>query len=89
MIGDHKLVIIPREHADFFEVEVSNMRTHLIEEIAIVRNYNHRSIITLKKVFQPVTRSHVQVVGRFVEQKNVGLSKENLGEQNPEFPTPL
>ena len=48
----------------------------------VVAHHNHRAGIVHQKSFQPVDAGHVQVVGGFVQQDDVRLTKEGLRQQH-------
>ena len=49
----------------------------LVNEPAVVRNNHHRAAIGLEVTAQPIDRVHVQMVGRLVQQQNVGLLQDD------------
>ena len=43
-----------------------------IEELAIVRDDQHRGLLPAQPVFQPYHRVEVEVIGRLIQQQQVG-----------------
>ena len=57
-----------------------------VEEIAVVRDQDEGVGIVLQIVFQPVARFEIEVVGGLVEQQQIGLVKQQLGEGDAHLP---
>ena len=57
-------------------IEFQDPLRHVVEEVAIVGDRDHRARVLLEEVLEPRHRFRVQVVGRFVEQQHVGLGQE-------------
>ncbi len=58
---------------------------HIIKEVAVMGDHQHRSGIFLEVVFQPLDAFGIKVVGRFIEQQDVGLLDQQPGECNAAF----
>jgi len=57
--------------------ELVDLIDQSVEELAVVRNDDHRAVVFLQGVFEDVLRAHVHVVGRLVEyQQVVGLEHQ-------------
>ena len=52
----------------------------MVEEVAVVRHGDYSTGVLLKVLFEPVDRLRVEVVGRLVEQKDVGLLEQKTAE---------
>ena len=52
-----------------------------------MRDDHHRAVALVEHLLEPADRVDVQVVGRLVEQEDVGIGEQGLGEQDPQFPT--
>ena len=64
------------------------IRSHgSIQKIAIVRDQHQRSGIILQITFQPVARFQIQMIGRFVEEKQAGLLQQQLGQCDAHLPS--
>nr|VVM92611.1 hypothetical protein PS652_02868 [Pseudomonas fluorescens] len=61
-------------------LDVGDVINHGIEEIPVVGNQQQRARIAFEPVFQPEDGIQVQVVGRFVEQQQVGRTHQGLGQ---------
>jgi len=55
----------------------------LIQEFAIVRDHDDCAGIILQIFLEPLERFKVEMVGRFVEQEDIGLFEQNLAKRNP------
>ena len=74
MVEPGAVVAFPRN--PFSTVELKNPSGHVVEEIAVVGDGDHRAGILLEMLFEPVDAFSVEVVGGLVEKKNVGLLEE-------------
>src|SRR5215216_1529541 len=61
-------------------LEFDDPATTLIEEVTIVTNYYKGSWIFLQKLFQPLHRVHVEMIGRLVEQQNIGRCQQQTSQ---------
>ena len=59
------------------------MGTHSIEEVAVVGDDNDCISKFSQEIFKPPNRVPVEVVGGFVEEENIGVSKECLSQEDP------
>ena len=66
-----RVVAFPRNALAAIELE--NPAGDVVEKIAIVRDGDDRARITLQVMLEPGDRLGIEMVGRLVEQKNVGL----------------
>ena len=57
-----------------------------IEEIAVVRDHQHRARIADQPGLQPQHGIEIEVVGRFVEQQDVGAAEQRAGKVQPHAP---
>ncbi len=60
---------------------------HGIEQGAVMAHDDERPGIALQMGFQPCGRLEIEVVGRLVQQQQVGLDEERSGERDPHAPT--
>ena len=54
---------------------------HLVEEVAVVRDGHHRAFPVAQVFLQPFDRADIQMVGRLIQEEQVGFGKEQLGQQ--------
>ncbi len=54
-------------------LELEDPADHVIEEVAVVGDHQHRAGIFLEMIFEPFHALGVEMVGRFVEQQDAGL----------------
>ncbi len=66
-------------------VDVHDMGTDGIEEVAVVGDDDDGVFEVGQEVFEPKDGLYVKVVGRFVQEQDVGITKECLGKQDPYF----
>ena len=77
---DLELRIVAAVAFQLLLVDVHDHADHPVEEIAIVRNDDQRAGVALEPVFQPQDGVEVQMVGRLVEQQQVGRAHQRLGQ---------
>ncbi len=58
-----------------------------IEKVAVVRDEQHRASIILQKAFQPCARFEIEVVGRLVEEHDVGVAEQDSCQREAHLPT--
>ena len=75
------VITLPRN--PFATVQFQNPTRHVVEEIAVVGDGDHRSLVLLQVLFEPVDAFGVEVVGRFVEQQHVGLLQQQTAQCHP------
>ncbi len=68
--------VIAREKVDVAVINIDRMRAHRIEEVAVVRDDQHRVFVIRQVILQPRDRRPVEVVGRPVEQQVVGFAEQ-------------
>ena len=81
----HEIVVIARIDLQLLEVEIRDVRAHLVQEMPVVADDDHGGIVVVERAFQPADRIDVQIVGRFIEQQNVRPGEQRLGEQHPQL----
>ncbi|MNC18214.1 hypothetical protein D3C75_661110 [compost metagenome] len=65
------------EHRFLFDM--NDFVYHRIEEVAVVRDQNQRTLIAFQPLLQPDHRIKIEVVGWFIEQQEVGAADQRLG----------
>jgi hypothetical protein len=61
-------------------VELEDPAGDIVEEVAIVGDDHHRARIGAQMLFQPRGGFGIEMVGRFVEQQQVGLAQQQLAQ---------
>jgi hypothetical protein len=57
-----------------------------IQEVAVVRDDDHRAVAPVEHRFQPADGVDVEVVGRLVQQHDVRIGEQHLRQQHAQFP---
>ena len=60
----------------------------MIEEIAVVRYGDYRTLILLEMLFEPVDRLRIQVVGRLIEKEYIRFLKQQTTKSHATALTP-
>ena len=61
------------------------MRAHLVEEVPVVADDDHRRVVRVERFFEPADRVDVEIVRRLVEQQHIGARIQCLCEQDAQF----
>ena len=68
--------------------EIRDARDDRVEEVAVVRDEDDRVRIGGEIGLEPVARIEIEMVGRLVEEQQIGLPEQQLGEREPHLPAP-
>ena len=71
---------------DLAQRQVGDVRDDGVEEVAIVRNQDHRVRIGDEVFLEPVARVEIEMVGRLVEQQQIGLAQQQLRKRQAHLP---
>ena len=77
------LLVGPLEVFDAAVVEDPQPRCHFVDQVVIVRDQQHRALVALQRDVERVDGFEVEVVGRLVEDENVGLGEDEFAEGEP------
>ena len=81
-LGQHHVVVPAGVRDDGLVVDVRDVRAHLVEEVAVVRDHDQRAVVLDEELAQPVDRVEVQVVGRLVQQQRLRVAEQRLRQQH-------
>ena len=56
-----------------------------IEEIAVVRDENHRTRKIMEEIFEPKNGFGIEMIGRFVEKQEVRLRGQSTAQRHASF----
>ena len=59
---------------------------HAVQEVAVVRDDDHRAVVGGEEVLEPGERLEVEVVGGLVEQQEIRTQQEEPGQRRPHAP---
>lgn len=68
---------------DGLVVDLQDQVAHLVEEVAVVRHHQQRLVTSTQIALQPFYHLEVEVVGRLVEDQEVGLQQQHVGQGHP------
>ena len=66
--------------------QIGDARDHGVEEETIVRDENDGVRIGVQVLFEPVPRLEIEMVGRLVEQQQVGRAQQQFGQRQTHLP---
>ncbi len=68
------------------QVDVGDAVHDGVQEEAVVRDQDHRVRVVVQVLLEPVAGVEIEVIGRFVEQEQVGLRQQQLGQRDAHLP---
>ncbi len=71
-----KLVIVPGVEPEALVPDLGDLVDRDVEKVAVVRDQQEGVRIVLQIFFEPVARFEIKVIGRLVEQQQVGLLQQ-------------
>jgi len=77
--------VIPRPACDFATVDFEYARREFLQKCPIVGNKYHGARVRVDLVFEPLDRRNIEMIGRLVEQQQVGFLYERLRQGNRFF----
>ena len=75
------VVALPRNPAT--AIEFQNVLGDVVQEVPVVCDGNHGPFVQLEVPFEPLHGFGIQVVGRFVQEQQVGLLQQHLAQRHP------
>ena len=79
-------VVVAGEDVELAVGDVGHVVDDGVHESAIVADHEHGAAVALEKVLQPAHTLQVEVVGRLVEQQQVRLAQQQLGQRDAHLP---
>ena len=64
-------------------VEFQDPLGHVVQKVAVVRHRDDRARVTRKMLLQPLHALGIQMIGRLVQQQNVGFLKQQARKRDP------
>ena len=64
-------------------VEFENPLRHVVQEVPVVGDRHHGARVLLQVLFQPEHALGVEVVGRLVQQQQIGLGEQQRAQRHP------
>ena len=65
--------------------QVERSAGHPVQEIAVVRNDQERAAPGAEKPLQPLEHPEVEMIRRLIQQQEIGVGQQSLGERDPCF----
>ena len=87
-LTDHQLaglvpeIVVSGVELDLAVVDVGDEGADLVEEITVMGNDDNRIVEVDEELLKPADCIEVQMVGRLVEQKDIGVSEKGFGQKN-------
>ena len=75
--------VVALEREPLATVELEDPAGDVVEEVAIVGDRHHGALVVLEEALQPGDRLGVEMVGRLVEEQQVGGGEEQPAERDP------
>ena len=61
-------------------VQLNDSLTHPVEKVTVVRDEQQGFGVALQILLQPLDHFHIEVVGRFIENEQIGVSNQHRGQ---------
>ena len=84
--GKHVIVVVARIDAQAPVVHVCHVGAHAVQEVPVVGNDEHGRAARVQHALKPADRIDVQVIGRLVQQHDVGIGEQYLRQQHAQLP---
>ena len=72
--------------SDTLLINMGNMVNHAVEDIAVVGDEQQGAGISAQPLFQPQHRVEIKMVGRFIQQQQIGAAHQRFGQIQPHPP---
>mmetsp|Transcript_58812 Transcript_58812/g.144165 ORF Transcript_58812/g.144165 Transcript_58812/m.144165 type:complete len:786 (-) Transcript_58812:478-2835(-) len=69
-------------------LHIDDLVANAVQELTIVRHDNHGDLLVDEELLHPLDALEVEVIGRLVEQQQVGLRQEDLAQPDTHLPAP-
>ena len=83
---DEEMIIVAHVEGDGAVRHLRDGGDHTVEEIPVVGDDDHAALVRREKSLQPLQRLDVEVVGRLVEEEEIGGEEEESGQGRPHAP---
>ena len=83
LLGLQVLFIISRITVNVCPIDLPNRIRHLVQEITVMRNHHDRALITRQLLLQPLDHLMIQVVGRLIQDQNIGRRQQSRCQRCP------
>ena len=83
--GQHEIVVVAGIDLQLLEIEIGDVRAHLIQEMPVVADDDHGGVVVVERPFEPADRVDVEIVGRLIEQQHVRPREQRLRQQHAQF----
>ena len=75
--------VVPFVRDALTPVELEDPTGDIVEEVAVVRDAQHRALVLLEVLLQPVDGLGIEVVGRLVQKKHIRLLQQQSAQRHP------
>jgi hypothetical protein len=79
-------VVAARVHGQPVLIEMDDALGHAVQQIAVVADQEQGLGIAPQIVLEPEARLQIEMVGRLVQQQEIGLGEQHRGERHPHAP---
>ncbi len=75
-------IVVANVHLNLAVVDIHDMRADFIQKVAVVRDHDDRVRKVYQELFQPVDGVDIKVVGRLVQEEDIGFGKQRLRQKD-------
>ena len=84
---DEEVIVVARVDVHTAPRQVRDGRDHAVEEVAVVGDEHHAALVRGEEALEPAERLEIQVVGRLVEQQEIGAEQEQARQRRSHAPS--
>ena len=77
--------VVTAVNVDLAVVDIASVRADCVQEVTVMAHHDHDVFETFEVVFEPADGFQIKVVRRFVQEQNVRVAKQSLGEEHADF----
>ena len=77
--------VVTTVNVDLAVVDIASVRADGVQEVTVMAHHDHDVFEAFEVVFEPADSFQIKVVRRFVQEQNVRVAKQSLGEEHADF----
>ena len=81
------LAVVAFINVQFLLIYLHDLGDHPVEEILVMADDHHRTLVVCEIFLQPFDGGKIHVVGRFIQKKKIGLGEKSSGKCETHSPT--
>ena len=86
-LASHEVGVVAGPACQLASIDFDDARRKALQKGAIMSNEHHGAPVAIDSVFQPMNGCNIEMVGRFVEQQQVGFLHQRFCQRHATSPT--